>query len=269
MKHPLVSIIVTTKNEASHIAGCLESIRKQMFKNTETIVVDNHSVDNTREIAGKFTRHVYDAGPERSAQRNFGAARAKGEYLLFLDADMQLTPDVVKECVEVCKKNKIAAVVPEKSFGIGFWAKCKALERACYEGVDWIESARFFRKDAFLYVGGYDETLTGPEDFELPQRIKTLYGVQSVGRIRAYILHDEGHLCLSKLLRKKYYYGKKMRRYRNLSESKPFFAKQANIFRRYALFFRHPQMFIADPLHMFGVLIMKTLEMAVIGLGGL
>lgn len=265
----MVSVIITTKNEAEHIRACLTSLRRQTYTPIEIIIVDNHSADNTCEIARKFTRHVYDAGPERSAQRNYGAARAKGEYLLFLDADMQLTPEVVKECVEVCKKNKIAAVIPEKSFGIGFWARCKALERAAYEGVDWIESARFFRKDSFLHVGGYDEALTGPEDFELPQRIKSVYGSRSVGRISSYILHDEGRLSLVKLLRKKYYYGKKIHRYRNLAESKPFFIKQANIFRRYALFFRHPRMFIADPMHAYGVIIMKTLEMAAIGLGGL
>lgn len=265
----MVSVIITTKNEAVHIRGCLESLRRQTYTPIEIIVVDNHSMDNTCEIAREFTRHVYDAGPERSAQRNYGAKKAKGEYLLFLDADMVLTPDVIKECVEACAKNKIAAVIPEQSFGSGFWARCKSLERECYLGVDWLEAARFYQKKAYAKVGGYDETLTGPEDFELSQRVKAVYGPQSVGRITAYIFHDEGNLSLVKLLRKKYYYGRKMRRYRNLSESKPFFAKQANIFRRYALFFRHPQMFISDPLHAFGVLIMKTLEMGAIGIGGL
>jgi len=265
----MVSVIITTKNEAGHIRACLTSLRRQTYTPIEIIVVDNHSSDNTCETAREFTRHVYEAGPERSAQRNFGAARGKGEYLLFLDADMVCTPDVIKECVEACVKDKIAAVIPEKSFGIGFWARCKTLERECYLGVDWLEAARFYQKNAYAKVGGYDETLTGPEDFELPQRVKAVYGPQRVGRIRAYILHDEGRLSLVKLLRKKYYYGKKIRRYRNLSESKLFFSKQANIFRRYALFFRHPRMFIADPMHACGVLIMKTLEMTAIGLGGL
>ncbi len=268
MKSPKVSIVITTKNESGHIELCLQSIKDQTYRNIEIIVVDNGSRDQTKEIAKRYTKRVFDAGPERSAQRNFGAKKARGRFLLFLDADMILTPDVVARCAKITQKNDyIAVVVPEKSFGSGFWAKCKALERSYYEHVDWIESARFFQKKAFDSIGGYDEALTGPEDFELPQRIKARFGNHAVGRITAYILHDEGKLSLAKLLRKKYYYGMRMRRYSQTQGSREYFQKQSNIFLRYELYFKRPGMFIRDPLHAFGMLIMKLLEMVAMALG--
>jgi len=297
----LVSLIITTKNEEAVIAACLRSIENQTYKKIETIVVDNNSSDNTKKIAQSFGAKVLNKGPERSAQRNAGAKHAKGTYLLFLDADMELTPHVVEEAVAMMEDNMlrvtplrqgyagqagdglekstrnastrngkthiVALVIPEKSFGIGFWAACKALERSYYVGVSWIESARFFQKKVFQKIGGYDEELTGPEDFELPQRIKKTYGENSVGRITSFIHHNEGKLSLAKTLRKKYYYGRKMQEYRKRPSSEGYFDKQASVWNRYCLFFTKPVVFFEHPIVFIGMLIMKTLEMGAVALG--
>ena len=82
MDNPLVSVIITTKNSSRTLETCLKSIKDQTYKNIELIVIDNNSIDNTKEIAKKYTNKVFNYGPERSAQRNFGAKQAKGEYLL-------------------------------------------------------------------------------------------------------------------------------------------------------------------------------------------
>ncbi|MEM4655279.1 MAG: glycosyltransferase, partial [Thermosphaera sp.] len=88
MSKPLVSVIVTTKNESKNISSFCESIKKQTYNPIELIVVDNNSTDNTTELAKKFTDKVYTQGPERSAQRNFGAEKSSGDFLMVLDADM-------------------------------------------------------------------------------------------------------------------------------------------------------------------------------------
>ena len=75
----LVSIIIPTLNEEASLEICLKSIKKQTYKNLETIVVDNFSKDRTPEIAKKYTKLVFKKGNERSAQRNFGAKKAKGK----------------------------------------------------------------------------------------------------------------------------------------------------------------------------------------------
>ncbi len=100
---PLVSVVITTKNEEKNIENCLRSIRSQTFKNIELIVVDNFSEDKTAEFAKKYTAKVYFKGNERSAQRNYGAKVASGKYLLYLDADMILSPNLIAECVEKCE----------------------------------------------------------------------------------------------------------------------------------------------------------------------
>ena len=83
----VVSVIVTTKNEEKHIGNYLRSIinstnsinpinptnsMNSLNPFIEIIVVDNNSSDNTVKIAREFTNKVYNKGPERSAQRNYG-----------------------------------------------------------------------------------------------------------------------------------------------------------------------------------------------------
>jgi len=60
MTNPLVSIVITTKNEEKNIENCLKSIVNQTYKNIEIIVVDNNSSDSTKEISLKYTDKVFD-----------------------------------------------------------------------------------------------------------------------------------------------------------------------------------------------------------------
>ena len=98
---PRVSVIITTRNEERNIEKVLVSVKNQTYKDIEIIVVDNDSMDKTVEIAKRFTKRVYNKGPERSAQRNLGVEKARGRYVLIVDADMELTSGVVESCVEI------------------------------------------------------------------------------------------------------------------------------------------------------------------------
>lgn len=263
--NPLVSVIVTTKNSANFLQSCLESIKTQSYKNIELIVVDNNSTDDTREIAKKYTRYFYLVGPERSAQRNLGAKKAKGEYLLFIDSDMILTSKVIERCVITMKnKNVGGIIIPEESIGDGFWAKCKKLERSYYVGNEFIEAARFFSKQKFEILGGFDEHLTGPEDWDLSQRVKDRFGV---GRIHEYILHNEGKLSLITSLKKKYYYSKKFNNYIKKTKNKNYLYKQFNLIERYKIFISQPKIIIQNPILWVGMIFMKTCEFSVGAIG--
>lgn len=209
----LISIIISTKNEEQVIENLLKSIKIQTYKPIEVIVVDNNSSDCTKEIAKKYTSLVFNKGPERSAQRNFGASKAKGKYILFLDADMVLDPRVVDECVKQVTNQKTktfdpqigGVIIPEKSIGKGYWGKVKAFERSFYIGDESIEAARFFNKEIFIKCGGYNIKITGPEDWDMSQRVRAKY---KINRIRSFITHNERDAKLSDFIRKKYYYGK-------------------------------------------------------------
>lgn len=254
----LISCIITTKNEEDVIGTLLSSIRSQNYRDFEIIVVDNNSTDETVKIAKKHGARIFVYGPERSAQRNLGVKKSLGEYVLILDADMVLTKDVLKDCVERFEKdNKIGSlVIPEKSFGKGFWSKCRAFEREFYVGESSIEAARCFRKAIFLDFDGYDEKITGPEDYDLPLRIKKA-GIKE-DRIKSYILHNEKSFSPIKSAKKKFYYASHARVY---LQKHPEMALKQGTFIFRPLFLRKWKKLISHPILGVGVLIIKTVEL--------
>ena len=261
---PLVSVIIPTRNSAQFLEACLQSIKNQTYKNIEIIVVDNNSTDNTKEIAKKYTKLVFNKGPERSAQRNFGAKNSNGEYLLFIDSDMELTPKVIENCVaKIQSNNKTGAIIiPEESFGKGFWAQCKKLERSYYIGIEWIEAARFYKKSTFLKADGFDENLIAGEDWDLSQRVSILRNIE---RINDLIYHNEGKIELTKFISKKFYYGKRISLYLKKQTYKK--NSQINPLSRYILFFKKPDKILRNPVVFIGMIILKTIEMLAFGLG--
>jgi glycosyltransferase involved in cell wall biosynthesis len=64
---PLVTVVITTRNEEKNIGLCLKSVQSQSWPKVEVIVVDNGSEDRTKEIAYLYTNLVYDKGPEIGA----------------------------------------------------------------------------------------------------------------------------------------------------------------------------------------------------------
>ena len=208
---PLVSVIVTTRNSAQTLDACLSSIRSQAYPNIELIVVDNQSSDSTKAIAAKYADHVEDLGPERSAQRNYGARIASGAFLLFIDSDMVLSANVVTDGTALLAATGMpAAIIPEKSIGVGFWTRCRVLERSCYTGDDLVEAARLYRRDAFVEAKGFDLDLTGPEDWDLSRRVAR---GRHLPRTTAIIRHNEGRTRLRTVYDKRRYYAPGYLRY--------------------------------------------------------
>jgi glycosyltransferase involved in cell wall biosynthesis len=228
------------------------------------VVVDNNSNDNTVEIAKRYTDKVYTKGPERSAQRNHAASMSCGEILIVLDSDMVLTSRVVDEIVIAFTTNAYqrALVIPEESFGVGFWSACKKLERSFYIGVSWMEAARAFRRSTFEELGGYDEANTGTEDYDLPHRLDEKYGSESVGRINSLIMHNEGELDLFKSCKKKFYYARALDVYVNKNANKHHFSKQSSPIMRFALYFKSPFRLLKNPFIGLGMIFMKICEMS-------
>jgi glycosyltransferase involved in cell wall biosynthesis len=261
-ERPLVSVVVPTKNSARTLDACLASVTRQT-DGVEVIVVDNFSSDETREIAELHGCAVLTAGPERSAQRNHGARSSSGSYVLFVDSDMVLEPTVVEECLAAARSGAAAAIIPETSFGEGFWARCKRLERSCYVGDDEIEAARFYGRDLFFRIGGFDEQLSAGEDWDLHQRVRT--DGARVDRVKSFIHHDEGRVKLTRLMVKKFQYGKSMplykRKHRGLSN------RQLRLIR--PAFVRHRRTLASEPLALTGLVIMKSLEFSAGAAGAL
>lgn len=264
----LVSVIVTSKNEADVINGLLSSINKQTYKNKEVILVDNNSSDSTVVIAKKYKGvKIFNFGPERSAQRNQGAKRANGEFLLFLDADMKLTPDVLKSCVTKIKSEKKVGgiAIPEQSIAFSFWEKVKAFERSFYNerGDPVTDAARFFPKKIFWEAGGYDETITGPEDWDLPETIRELG--YKIDRVTERIYHRERATSLLTLFRKKFYYGLHAHKY--LAKHKISIVSPKTVYFLRPLFYKSWQRLLVHPMLAGGMLVMLLTQTLGGGLG--
>ncbi len=261
-----VSVIVTTKNEQNVLRKLLDSITKQIYPRYEIIVVDNNSSDETKTIAKLFTRQVFDFGPERSAQRNFGAKKAKGAYLLFLDADMELSKEVLKECIQACQDSDIGGVaIPEQSKAVYFWEKVKAFERSFYneKGDPITDAARFFKKEVFQKAGGYDETMTGPEDWDLPETIIKL-GFK-INRIEAHIYHRERVPSPWILAKKKFYYALSAYKYLEKHDIPVVSAKTVYFLR--PVFYKNWKKLVSHPLLSLAMCIMLSAELIGGGLG--
>lgn len=254
----LVSVIITTKNSAKTLETLLISIKNQSYLNYEVVLVDNpNTKDKTRIIAKKYNCSVFIKGPERSAQRNYGVTEGKGEYVLILDSDMVLEEDVIKQCVNKIDSSKEinSIIIPEKSFGERFWVKFKIFEREFYEGDETIEAPRFFKKTVFEKYKGYDEKITGPEDWDLPLRMKK--GGEKTQRIKSYIHHNEGRYNPFKSARKKFYYAQKAHAFFK-KHPEQITTKGNLIFR--PVFFKKWKKLISHPFLSLGLFFIKTVE---------
>ncbi len=97
---PLISVIIPAHNEEKYVARAVVSVKKSSWKNVEVIVVCNDCKDDTLLVSRKLGCHAISTKKRGvSRARNIGARAAKGEILCFLDADSELSPDLLGEVV--------------------------------------------------------------------------------------------------------------------------------------------------------------------------
>jgi len=250
-----ISVIIPTKNEEKNISRLLRSLKKQTFRDFETIIVDNNSSDQTKKIASKFTCKIFTHGPERSAQKNFGLQKAKGKYALFLDADMILEKTILEDCFGKMESDSGLAgiIIEEESKGPNFLAKIKSLEKELYKNELTMEAARFFRKKDLEKIGGYDEKLISGEDWDLSQRMQ-VFG--QLDHITPKIFHHEPGSVIADI-KKKYYYARHIQKYAAKHPNQ--FKKQAGL-SRFSILFKDPKIIMAHPIEFMGLLFLKSAQ---------
>lgn len=236
MNLPSISVIVATKNEEKNIENCLKSISEQTYPRNkiEIIVVDNNSIDRTKEMAKKYTDKVYNKGPERSAQRNFGMIDiAKGKYAMFIDADMVLSQRLIEESVNKMEKNKdlVGLYVPLRWVGNNWIIKVKGFEREFYDATC-LDAVRFIKRDVVVKMGGFDERLYAGEDWDLDKRTRKV-GKVSIIKSKMYH-HEDKDINLKEYFKKRRYYSNNMDVYiRKYGADDPDIKKQFGLWYRY------------------------------------
>ena len=265
--NPLVSVVIPTFNCREMVREALDSVKAQTYAPIEIIVVDSFSSDGTKELAEQYGT-VYSFGRDPSQknifavphQRNYGVSQAHGEYVYWFDSDMRMKPDTVERCVRMIEERQAdAVIVPEESYGEGFWAQCRRLEKACYNRSprSLTDAARFLRKRVWDAVGGLDATLGGNDDYDLQLRLNDA-GYRTV-KLDDHIRHYEGSLSLRKQLRKKFIYGKTAMRYFEKHR-----ARAGMLTKQYAVlrpdFLTQRDLLLKEPFVAAGMLAMKVLE---------
>ena len=185
-----ISIVIPVYNGAACLDACLQAIRRLRPAPLECIVVDDGSTDNSASIARQACVTVVSL-PDRqgpATARNLGARAALGEILLFLDADVLVSPDAL---------NRVAArfaVFPKCDAVIGSYDSYPASPDLisqyrnllhCYTHQSGKERTCLFwtgcgaiRTSVFRSLGGFEETRRGPsmEDVELGMRVRRAGG---------------------------------------------------------------------------------------------
>lgn len=210
---PLLTAIITTRNEAGHIARCVAAFQPAVQAGwCEVLVVDNASTDGTAGLAAEAGASVLQQGPERSTQRNRGVREARSAYVFIVDADMIVPPETLAEIRErISGPNPPDGLyVREIRMGRGLWLRARNFERSFYDGTC-IDALRVFRRDLFLEAGGYDESLAGPEDWDFDRQY--LAKTSRVAITGQALLHNETAFNFKRHLQKKAYYAGSFDRY--------------------------------------------------------
>ncbi len=111
------SVIIPTLNEEQFLPKLLNDLKKQTSKNFEILIIDASSKDGTKEVAQSYNRSLpltfYTVSQKNvSYSRNFGADKAKGRYLVFLDADSRIATGFTKNLQHIVERQKGLIFMP-------------------------------------------------------------------------------------------------------------------------------------------------------------
>ena len=116
-RRPLwISVIVPVYNTVDLLQRCVDSIRRQTYRNLEIILVDDGSTDNSGALAEKFAledrriRVFHKENGGSSSARNFGISKARGDFIGFVDSDDYIEPEMYERLLQVAVEENLLMV---------------------------------------------------------------------------------------------------------------------------------------------------------------
>jgi len=171
-----------------------------------SVVVPNHNRDISVLRASLSPRVEFievNRGMERSKQRNIGIRQATGDVILWLDSDHSVSYGLIDELEELFKTGITAVYIPEIIVGTSLFARIRAFERSFLTGTA-VDVPRAVLKRVMPL---FDETMSGPEDADMGQRIP---GIRAVSY---HVLYHHDDISFGQYCKKKKYYTRSMNRY--------------------------------------------------------
>jgi len=192
---PCVSIVIPTYNRGYCLAEAIRSVLRQTFRDYELLVVDDGSTDDTGAVVKRFPEVRYfrlaeNAGVSRA--RNFGAAKAAGRYLCFLDSDDSWVPEKLRQQVDAMESRRQCAVCYTDEIWIRNGARVNPgkrhrkysgnIFRQCLPLCIVSPSSAMLRARLFKDAGMFDETLPACEDYDLWLRLSLRHPFHFIDR---------------------------------------------------------------------------------------
>ncbi len=191
--HPLFSIVIPTYNRRDSLQHTVENLARQIYPNFEVVVVIDGGKDDSASMLAALApqmpfplRYIEQANAGPAKARNTGAEAAQGQYLLFMDDDIEALPELVEEHWRSHSQQENLIVIgttpapPGETGSAWFKYDAMTLEKH-YKKVrsgEWKAGPRMFytgnvslTKADFWRVGGFDTTLRRGEDIELGYRL--------------------------------------------------------------------------------------------------
>jgi len=170
----MISIIIPLYNQADKIVACLKSIKEQSFNNYEIIVVNDRSTDKLSKII-KWSKKEFGIAIEwlhnkenhgAPYSRNKGLKRAKGEFLLFCDADITLWPKALDVMLKVLREAPEASYAyPSHRHGIKLF-KLWPFDEEKLKSMPYIHSTALIRREHFP-KDGWDINIKRLQDWDI------------------------------------------------------------------------------------------------------
>ena len=185
---PLASVVIPCYNQAQFLAGAIESVLAQTYREIEIVVVDDGSPDDTREVVSRYpgVRYMRQENQGLAGARNTGFKQSKGEYVVFLDADDHLTPNAIESHLSCFAEHSetgfVVGDIDHMTLN-GSYAgspRWPLLESNQYEELLRVNHvantiAVMFRRSVIEQLGGFNASCSPAEDYELLLRAARLF----------------------------------------------------------------------------------------------
>ena len=183
-----ISVIIPTYNRAKFLPFAIESVLKQSLQVDEIIVVDDGSIDNTKEVVQKYPiKYIYQNNKGVSSARNKGIKNSKNDWICFLDSDDIWEQDKIKEQIKFHKNNSdiLFSYTNEKWFfnNKEIKQKQKHIKNNKNSFLDHISICKIGASTVMIHkkilndIGLFDEELKVCEDYDLWLRVLQKYNI--------------------------------------------------------------------------------------------